>query len=66
MPDEDEFRELCGDVMEMVVTVGMVDSVSERWPDDVQESWAERVQMIRKSLQQHTEEVHQFATSYDH
>jgi hypothetical protein len=60
-----EFHELCIEAITLTINVGLLDSVSNRWPDEVQEAWIERMQQIRMRLSREIEEVQEFASSYD-
>lgn len=60
-----QVRELAADCIEMLVNVGIIDSISERWPEAVQERWHERIDMLRQNINQTTAEVQEFASAWD-
>jgi hypothetical protein len=60
-----EFHELCIEAITLTINVGLMDSVSSRWPEDVQTAWIERMQQIKMRLSREIEEVQEFASSYD-
>lgn len=63
--EKNEFRELAADFADTLVCVGLVDSVSESWPTEVQERWRERLGEMREWAQRQTQEAQEFASSYD-
>jgi hypothetical protein len=60
-----EFHDLCIEAITLTINVGILDSVSERWPEEVQERWVERMGEIKQRLSQEIAEVQEFASSYD-
>jgi hypothetical protein len=50
---------------ELMVHVGLMDSVSRHWPEVVQENWAERLDTLILKLQRETEEIQGFAEAFD-
>lgn len=63
--DKDEFRELAGDIAETLVCVGLIDSISGSWPEDVQERWQEKLKEMREWAHLQSAEAQQFASAYD-
>jgi hypothetical protein len=63
--EHSEFEELCNEAMALCINVGIMDSVSDRWPEHVQEAWYERIMDIKRRLGQEIVEVQEFASSYD-
>ena len=51
--------------MALMVNVGLMDSVSARWPYEVQEQWHDRIGDIKMRLTREIQEVQEFASSYD-
>ena len=51
--------------MELLVNVGLIDSISQKWPQVVQDNWAERLENLDKQLQQEIVEVQNFAEAFD-
>lgn len=62
---EDSFRELCHSAVEFLVNVGLIDSISARWPEDVQEQWEEWKTDSLVGLSRRMEEAQHFASSHD-
>ena len=60
-----EVRELAGDCIELLVNVGIIDSISPRWPPEVVEQWTDRLQLMRGSIARWTREVQEFASAWD-
>jgi hypothetical protein len=52
-------------MMELVVHVGLMNSVAGRWPEEVQENWDEKVRAIRERAEQEIVEIQEFAEFYD-
>ena len=60
-----EVRELAGDCVEMLVSVGIIDSISPRWPEEVIDRWHDRIRSIRRTVNRMTAEVQEFASAWD-
>jgi hypothetical protein len=60
-----EFNKLCIEAIMLCINVGIMDSVSDRWTDEVQSNWRERIENITSRLSQEIAEVQAFAESYD-
>jgi len=48
-----------------MVHIGLMSSVAERWPEDVQENWDQRVTQIRRRAERDIREIQGFAEYYD-
>ena len=59
------YRALCVTAIELLVNVGLMDSVSSAWPEQVQENWEEKLDTLILRLQQETEEIQAFAEAFD-
>lgn len=59
------FRAVAIAAMELVIHVGLMDSVSSQWPLEVQENWEQRCERIVERLHREVEEISQFAEAYD-
>jgi hypothetical protein len=58
-------RQLASDCIEMLVSVGIIDSISGRWPPDVQEAWRQKLEGLRYNINATTAEVQEFASAWD-
>ena len=63
--DQDHFQELCTSTMELLITVGLMDTVKEQWPEVVQMAWHERMYQLKHHMETQAEEAQQFASHYD-
>ena len=59
------FRALVITAAELLVNVGLMDSVSQNWPEVVQENWDERVTNLIHNLQREMGEIQDFAEAFD-
>lgn len=59
------FQALCIAAIELVVNVGIMDSISDRWPDEVKDNWDARMENLTERMQQETEEIQQFGVAFD-
>lgn len=59
------YRALVITAAELLVNVGLMDSVSSNWPEVVRENWEEKVDSLILRLQQEMEEVQSFAEAFD-
>ena len=62
---EDLFRDLCHNVMEMCVHIGLFNAVAHAWPTHVQENWTARLQTQIQWVNRQIEEIQMFAEAYD-
>jgi hypothetical protein len=62
---ENVVRELAGDAVNLLVSVGLIDSISGRWPNAVQEAWQERLTRMIHTINIMNEEVQEFASAWD-
>jgi hypothetical protein len=51
--------------MDMLVSVGIIDSISPRWPDEVIEQWHDKIEAARLVVNRITNEVQEFASAWD-
>lgn len=67
MPDMEitRYRALVITAAELLVNVGLMDSVSQNWPPVVQENWEERLDFLIFKLQHEMEEIQGFAEAFD-
>jgi len=68
MADDEGFhlvRELAADCIEMLVNVGIIDSISDRWPPEVQDNWRQKIEQLRDNVNSTTAEVQEFASTWD-
>jgi len=63
--DETPFAGLVHTMMDMAVTVGLIDSISERWPEDVQEQWRQWIDDTTELCDSRMQEAQTFASSHD-
>jgi hypothetical protein len=61
----ESFRELTHEVMELLISIGIISSVAGRWPEEVQDSWENRISDLRDYARNQTTEAQLFASSYD-
>lgn len=59
------YRDLCEASIGLLVNVGIISSIRERWPDDAQENWVREVQNMTEKLEDHTRTAQEFASSFD-
>lgn len=62
---ESDFREVAADLAELMATVGLLDSICQTWPENVQENWQREKVKLRGQIQQRSEELQLFAEAYD-
>lgn len=60
-----EYRELAADFAETLVNVGLINSISGKWPTEVQERWHERLREMREWAHEQTSQAQDFASAYD-
>jgi hypothetical protein len=60
-----ELRELSADLVDLAVNVGIMGSVMDRYPQEVQDNWDERIAEIRSWVQDQTGQIQQFGEAYD-
>lgn len=59
------FHELTIIVVEMVVNIGIMNSIMGQMPEHVQENWLERMRIVRDSAYSMTKEVQDFGEAFD-
>jgi hypothetical protein len=66
LPRHDElFNELCVATMELTVNVGIISSIADRWPEEVQDNWCDKLEEAITWARRQMGEVQEFATSWD-
>jgi len=60
-----EARGLVVDCADLMVNVGIIDSVRVHWPEEIQANWDEKIRSIRRMIYDQIYEVQEFASSYD-
>ena len=60
-----DLRELCADLVDLAVNAGIMGSIMNRYPLEVQEGWDERIAEIRSWVQDQTRQIQQFGEAYD-
>jgi hypothetical protein len=53
------------DAMNLLISAGLMDSVSDQWPVAVQRRWRIKLEAMRSSINTMTEEVQEFASAWD-
>jgi hypothetical protein len=59
------YRALVITAAELLVNVGIMQSVADQWPLVVQENWEERLDSLILKLQHEMEEIQGFAEAFD-
>lgn len=62
---EDVFRDLSANCMDLLINVGLMNTIREHWPEHVQENWTEKMQSMNMWIHQQIEEVQTFAEAFD-
>lgn len=62
---DEEFRELVQNSAELTINVGIINSVSSRWPEDVQRNWLEKIELMNAWINDQVREVQEFASALD-
>ena len=60
-----QLRELSADLVDLAVNVGIMGSVMDRYPQEVQDGWDERIAEIRSWVSDQTRQIQQFGEAYD-
>lgn len=60
-----EFRELAADAVELLIHVGLMNSVAAQWPEEVQRNWTQKMGIMREWIKDQVVEVQQFTEAYD-
>lgn len=60
-----DLRELSADLVDLAVNAGIMGSIMNRYPLEVQEGWDERIAEIRSWVQDQTRQIQQFGEAYD-
>jgi hypothetical protein len=56
---------LSADLVDLAVNAGIMGSIMNRYPLEVQEGWDERIAEIRSWVQDQTRQIQQFGEAYD-
>jgi hypothetical protein len=59
------FQDLCGNVMELCVNVGLFNAVASNWPPQIQENWNQKIHGMIEWVQGEITEVQSFAEFFD-
>ena len=62
---EDTLRELAHSSIECLVTVNLIGSVIQRYPEEVQENFKEKVMQLTANIERETQEFQAFAEAFD-
>lgn len=62
---EKAYEELPNAFMNLLLCAGLLNSISERWTEDVQERWTEKLEEMSAWAAQQTLEVQEFASAFD-
>jgi hypothetical protein len=63
--DLSQFEAVTLELSALNVTLGIIGSISERWPPEVQEQWEERLDTIKDWATEQMQEAQMFAASWD-
>ncbi len=63
--EDTPFNRLCAATVELLVTVGMIGSISGHWPLMVQENWEARIENLIQTMLRESDEVREFAEAFD-
>ena len=58
-------KEAAVEFVELLINVGIINSISESWPEQVQENWCHRLGDMVKFASNQIREVQEFASAYD-
>jgi len=50
---------------ELMVHIGLMSSIAEKWPEEVQENWDQKVRQIQRRAEKEIREIQSFAEYYD-
>ena len=59
------FREVSATLAELMVHIGLMSSIAEKWPEEVQENWDQKVRQIQRRAEKEIREIQSFAEYYD-
>jgi len=62
---ENQVRELAGDAIELLINVGIIDSIADRWPDEVRDEWMSKIWSISEFMRRQIGEIQEFASAWD-
>jgi hypothetical protein len=62
---EEAYSEMCMAFMELMVSMGLLGSIMDRYPEDVQENFDERVTRYTEWARRQTAEIQEFGESWD-
>lgn len=52
-------------IFNLCINIGLIASVMDQYPEQVQEGFLERLQMLQTEAERHTEEAQAFGEAYD-
>jgi hypothetical protein len=61
----EQFKLLASTLAELTVHVGLMSSVANNWPENVQDNWTDKVDGMIERAEQDIREVQQFAEAFD-
>ena len=59
------FKEAAHEFTDLIVNAGLIDSISDSWPERVQENWVERLENMKNWASAQIREVQEFASAFD-
>ena len=59
------YSSMCNAFMELMVSMGLMGSIMDRYPEDVRENWDERMVRYTEWARRQTEEIQSFGESWD-
>lgn len=59
------YAELCENAVALLVNVGIISSIRERWPENVQTNWVDEIQQMGEKLSDMTRVAQEFASGLD-
>ena len=65
MEDLPAYKRLAMELIELLISVGLMSSVMPQMPEDVQQNWDEKIEGMILWARQQTGEVQQFGEAYD-
>lgn len=65
MTEDEQFKEVCHDLVHLMVMMGLLGSVIHQYPEEVQENFRERLSMVSEWANSQSDELQSFGESWD-